>query len=386
MLVRRVRDACAAPDLQCVGTSATMATGGTAPISRPAVAEVATRLFGAEVTPERVIGETLVRATAAGRRPGRPSSPPRTAARRRRRQLRGAARPTRWPAGSRPRSGWTTRTAPGGWSAARPTTVPRGGGRARRADRRRTAARAPGGAAAAPCWPARRPRTRTPAGRCSRSGCTSSSPRATRCTSSWRPRTAGTSPAPTSQRSRRSARRPCCRWRFCRECGQEYLVVADHRRRRGQRSCPARTPTPPAATRSTGYLYVSHRPALARRPARRRRGCPDSWLDRSTTDGSRPSSRARRKYLPEPVWVGADGTLDRPPARGSRLVRPDAVRVLPALRGLLRAGPRQRLRQAGHPRPGGPVVGGHAVVGASIVRSPAGCPGRTTRRARRASC
>ncbi|MET7297659.1 DEAD/DEAH box helicase [Embleya sp. NPDC005575] len=64
MLVRRVRDACRAPDLQCVGTSATMASGGTRARQRAAVAEVATHLFGTAVTAERVIGETLVRATS----------------------------------------------------------------------------------------------------------------------------------------------------------------------------------------------------------------------------------------------------------------------------------------------------------------------------------
>ena len=63
MLVRRVRDACQSPDLQCIGTSATMASGGTIADQRAEVAEVASRIFGAEVTPERVIGETLDRAT-----------------------------------------------------------------------------------------------------------------------------------------------------------------------------------------------------------------------------------------------------------------------------------------------------------------------------------
>jgi len=63
MLVRRVREACLAPDLQCVGTSATMASGGTVADQQKVVAEVATRIFGAEVTPERVIGESLARAT-----------------------------------------------------------------------------------------------------------------------------------------------------------------------------------------------------------------------------------------------------------------------------------------------------------------------------------
>jgi superfamily II DNA/RNA helicase len=64
MLVRRVRDACQSPDLQCVGTSATMSSEGTTAAQREVVARVATNLFGTEVTPERVIGETLDRATA----------------------------------------------------------------------------------------------------------------------------------------------------------------------------------------------------------------------------------------------------------------------------------------------------------------------------------
>jgi len=63
MLVRRVRDACASPDLQCVGTSATLAQGGAFGEQQQRIAEVATSLFGAQVRPERVIGETLRRAT-----------------------------------------------------------------------------------------------------------------------------------------------------------------------------------------------------------------------------------------------------------------------------------------------------------------------------------
>ena len=64
MLIRRVRQACEAPDLQCVGTSATMSSTGTRTEQQEVVASVASKLFGDEVTPERVIGETLVRATS----------------------------------------------------------------------------------------------------------------------------------------------------------------------------------------------------------------------------------------------------------------------------------------------------------------------------------
>ena len=62
-LVRWVRDACESPAMQCVGTSATMASGGTSASQKTTVARAATRIFGAEVTPDRVIGETLTRAT-----------------------------------------------------------------------------------------------------------------------------------------------------------------------------------------------------------------------------------------------------------------------------------------------------------------------------------
>lgn len=63
LLVRRTRDLLAADKLQCVGTSATLAGDGTFDAQRAEVAEVATRLFGAEVQPEHVIGETLRAAT-----------------------------------------------------------------------------------------------------------------------------------------------------------------------------------------------------------------------------------------------------------------------------------------------------------------------------------
>lgn len=64
MLVRRVREACdATTTLQCVGTSATMSNGGTLAHQRTDVAEVATRIFGTEVEPSSVITESLVRAS-----------------------------------------------------------------------------------------------------------------------------------------------------------------------------------------------------------------------------------------------------------------------------------------------------------------------------------
>lgn len=64
MLVRRLRDACSADELQCVGTSATMTTEGPERNRKAAVAAVASDLFGTPVAVANVIGETLQRATS----------------------------------------------------------------------------------------------------------------------------------------------------------------------------------------------------------------------------------------------------------------------------------------------------------------------------------
>jgi len=73
LLVRRVRDRLAAGtagtvgtagELQCVGTSATLAGAGTYDERRSAVAAMASQVFGTLVKPEHVIEETLVRTTS----------------------------------------------------------------------------------------------------------------------------------------------------------------------------------------------------------------------------------------------------------------------------------------------------------------------------------
>lgn len=61
LLIRRLRDAVKAQELQCVGTSATLASGGSLADQRAEVAKVASLLFGAPVLPTGVIGETLER-------------------------------------------------------------------------------------------------------------------------------------------------------------------------------------------------------------------------------------------------------------------------------------------------------------------------------------
>ncbi len=63
LLVRRVREACKSPSMQCIGTSATLASEGTRAQQQEEIARVASRIFGATVESDRVIGETLERAT-----------------------------------------------------------------------------------------------------------------------------------------------------------------------------------------------------------------------------------------------------------------------------------------------------------------------------------
>jgi len=63
LLVLRVRDILNADELQCIGTSATLAGSGTYEEQRTEVAEVASQVFGSEVKPENIISETLNRTT-----------------------------------------------------------------------------------------------------------------------------------------------------------------------------------------------------------------------------------------------------------------------------------------------------------------------------------
>ncbi len=61
LLIRRLQERVARPALQCVGTSATMASGDTAESRRQVVADFAGRLFGVAITPEDVVEEKLQR-------------------------------------------------------------------------------------------------------------------------------------------------------------------------------------------------------------------------------------------------------------------------------------------------------------------------------------
>lgn len=64
MLVRRLRSAVGANKLQCIGTSATLAGPGTKAEQRRQVADLASRIFGVKIPATNAVGETLRRATA----------------------------------------------------------------------------------------------------------------------------------------------------------------------------------------------------------------------------------------------------------------------------------------------------------------------------------
>ncbi|WP_201776527.1 DEAD/DEAH box helicase [Allosalinactinospora lopnorensis] len=183
LLVRRLRDACDAPDLQCIGTSATMASSRTFAETRRTVADVASRLFGTDVKPERVIGETLRRNTTAHA----PSAA----------DLRAAVETALTPGTERdyaelaadPLAGWIESAfglaeedaeepgLPARLVRSRPTTLPTPPEPSPRSPAT-TAARRPSGRC---CSRGPAPAIRRRTGPCSRSACISSCPRATLC-------------------------------------------------------------------------------------------------------------------------------------------------------------------------------------------------------------
>ena len=63
LLIRRCRSAFAGKNMICIGTSATMASGGSSSEQKREVAKVAQTLFGVPFDEQQVIGETLERAT-----------------------------------------------------------------------------------------------------------------------------------------------------------------------------------------------------------------------------------------------------------------------------------------------------------------------------------
>ena len=72
-LVRRLRERCGNPALQCIGTSATMSAGSTRSERAREIADVASRIFGSNVDSSDVIDETLRRILSSEDKSAQPS-------------------------------------------------------------------------------------------------------------------------------------------------------------------------------------------------------------------------------------------------------------------------------------------------------------------------
>jgi hypothetical protein len=93
---------------------------------------------------------------------------------------------------------------------------------------------------------------------------------------------------------------------FCRECGQEYLVVARTPRGNQIAYVPRRDADASGGDNVTGYLYVSSDLPWPADPVADGR-LPDHWLT-STESGESVVVATKEKYLPAPVWLNPDGT------------------------------------------------------------------------------
>jgi superfamily II DNA/RNA helicase len=314
LLVRRVKDLCEAPDLQVVGTSATMASGGTRADQRAVVATVASRLFGRSVTPERVIGETLVRATT-GDEPA--DSDLRDAVVR---SVDRSATQAFEDLAVDPLAWWVESTFgladdpdTGDLVRGTPTTVPAAaedlaeqvgvaidlaGSAIRRTLLAGSRARHP--VTGRPLF-AFRLHQFVSKGDTVHVSLEQESVRY--ITGRYQVRVPG------------QPNKALLPLGFCRECGQEYLVVARTARGASHAYVPRHDSDASGGDAVTGYLYVSTDHPWPHDPVAEGR-LPDHWLDEHE-DGSSAVLASKRKYMPEAVWVAPDGTEVGPHGDGA---------------------------------------------------------------------
>ncbi len=318
MLARRTRAACRAEQTcQCVGTSATMATGESRAQARAAVAEVASRIFGVEVGWEAVIGETLSRtstgaaatterlAAAVAARGDAESDDP--ALHREHAALRGDPLVS-WIEDA---FGLTEEAKTGALVRRDPTTVERAAERLAEL-------------------------TGTPAERCGTAiratllaGCRAPEPDTGRPLFAFRLHqflskggSVYTTAEPEGSRAIESefqvelpGGRRLFPLAFCRECGQEYLMVARESAGPGEELFRARHGLRPTE-KGDGYLFISaERPWPADPIAEER--LPASWLEHSP--GGPQVTKARRDDVPRRTWVTPDGTATAAESSGASL-------------------------------------------------------------------
>jgi ATP-dependent helicase YprA (DUF1998 family)/very-short-patch-repair endonuclease len=301
MLVRRVREACGAHELQCVGTSATLAGADDLRDQRVRIAEVATLLFGAEVRPEAVIVETLRRVT----QPYDPSQPAFIEALRRRLED-----------GSMPRDVWAFRTDPLARWIESTLGIEEHDGEQRRA--RPRPIRGEDGLASQLARV-----TNISEDRCAKSieetllaGCGLRDPETDTPLFAFRVHqffsrgdTVYASLEPPEQRYitvREQQYVPGDRSRvlfplvFCRECGQEYYAVREARGDNGGRVFEPRDPR--EREEGGAYLYLAPDDPWPVDPAAVSERVPDAWLD-----ASGQLLNNRRDWLPRTLRIGPDG-------------------------------------------------------------------------------
>ncbi|MCM2429193.1 DEAD/DEAH box helicase [Streptomyces sp. RKAG337] len=316
LLVRRLRDACESPGLQCIGTSATMATARTFEEARTAISKIATQLFGAPVPPEMVIGETLERSTVPG--PDLPSRARREALADAVRQA--GERPPRLPSGYRalsedPLAVWIEdsfglQREQGTDRLVRrvPITVPEAAG----------ALAADSGVPAEDCGPAIEAMLRA--------GAAVTHPDHGRPLFAFRLHqflskgdTVYTSFEPPGERYLTSQyqvsvpearEKPLIPLAFCRDCGHEYLVVTRERDADGDRLTARRDPDAPAED-GDGYLYAGQERPWPSDPEEIYGRLPDSWVETGDRD-RRAVVKARAQDLPREIRVAPDGRIQDP--------------------------------------------------------------------------
>jgi len=299
MLVRRVRDACASPDLQIVGTSATMASGGSVDEQRAEVADLATRLFGTPVPADHVINETLRRltpepdgATREALRERVTADPPRTYEALLNDPLAGwiettfgieceegshrlvRRRPTTVPAAAKELSGLTGHDEPACTRAITSTLL--AGSEVRRPD------------SPWPVFPFRLHQFLS-------KGDTvyvTLEPEATRhITTQYQVVAPG------------AANKLLVPLAFCRECGQEYLAVSrdSNGRYRARQERDASM-----GNSDSGYLYVSAEAPWPEIAGEGVRQLPESWIEEY--DAEARVLPAKKRFVPSVVWVTPDGS------------------------------------------------------------------------------
>ena len=102
---------------------------------------------------------------------------------------------------------------------------------------------------------------------------------------------------------------------FCRECGQEYLVVKRDTRSGQVSYAPRQDQDASGGDAVNGYLYVSDEHPWPADPLREGR-LPDSWYDVGA-DGNAHVPRTLADYLPRETWLAPDGT-EQPSGHGLR--------------------------------------------------------------------